>query len=158
MSHQPVMKEHHNGYRTWTLNGQLHREDGPAVEWADGTRQWWIDGQELTEEEFISRTQGNTSKDDQPVMKEYTDGTRMWCLPDGRPHREDGPAVERASGTRMWFLNGQQHREDGPAVEFASGTREWWVFDQELTEEEFNNYRFQVWVEQGRLIGQEENS
>jgi hypothetical protein len=31
----------------WTLNGQLHREDGPAVEWKNGhhgRQQWYING------------------------------------------------------------------------------------------------------------------
>ena len=23
-------------------NGQRHREDGPAIEWADGTVEWWL--------------------------------------------------------------------------------------------------------------------
>ena len=25
-------------------SGQPHRLDGPAVEWADGTREWWVEG------------------------------------------------------------------------------------------------------------------
>ena len=25
-------------------NGNLHREDGPAAVWRDGSAQWWIDG------------------------------------------------------------------------------------------------------------------
>ena len=25
-------------------NGKLHRVDGPAVEWANGTREWWLNG------------------------------------------------------------------------------------------------------------------
>jgi hypothetical protein len=33
----------------------------------------------------------------------------------GRRHREDGPAIECASGRREWWLNGQLQREDGPA-------------------------------------------
>jgi len=24
--------------------GELHRVDGPAVEYADGSREWWLDG------------------------------------------------------------------------------------------------------------------
>ena len=27
------------------LNDQLHRIDGPAVEWANGTRMWYLNGQ-----------------------------------------------------------------------------------------------------------------
>jgi len=27
----------------------LHREDGPAVEWINGTKQWWLNGKQLQE-------------------------------------------------------------------------------------------------------------
>lgn len=26
------------------LNGKRHREDGPAIEWSDGTYEYWING------------------------------------------------------------------------------------------------------------------
>ena len=42
-------------------------------------------------------------------------------------HRENGPAVERASGIKEWWLNGQRHREDGPAAEYSDGGKEWWL-------------------------------
>ncbi len=35
--------------------GQLHREDGTAIEWANGTKSWYINGKELSEEEFNNR-------------------------------------------------------------------------------------------------------
>jgi hypothetical protein len=41
-----------DGMKEWWVNGQLHREDGPAIEYADGTKKWYLDGEELTEEEF----------------------------------------------------------------------------------------------------------
>ena len=48
-----------NGDTLWfTAEGQLHRTDGPAIERADGARRWWVDNQELTEEEFHSRFPG----------------------------------------------------------------------------------------------------
>ncbi len=46
---------------------------------------------------------------------------------DGLFHREDGPAVIHANGTKEWYINGNRHREDGPAVIHAIGTKEWWV-------------------------------
>jgi len=46
-----------NGDRWWYLNGELHREDGPAVEWASGTRKWYLNGTQLTEAEFNARHQ-----------------------------------------------------------------------------------------------------
>ena len=26
----------------WLINDELHREDGPAVEFQDGDKQWWL--------------------------------------------------------------------------------------------------------------------
>jgi len=39
-----------------------HREDGPAIEHADGYKSWWINGTKLTEEEFNNRYSSCTSK------------------------------------------------------------------------------------------------
>ena len=44
--------EYRDGTKEWWLNGNLHREDGPAVEWGNGYKEWWIDGEQITEEEF----------------------------------------------------------------------------------------------------------
>ena len=57
---------------------------------------------------------------------EYADGTKVWYV-NGQYHRTDGPAFEYAHGTKEWWVNGQCHRTDGPAVEYADGTKEWWV-------------------------------
>ena len=35
----------------WYLDGKLHREDGPAIENIDGTKEWYINGTQLTEQE-----------------------------------------------------------------------------------------------------------
>ena len=44
------------GGNFWYLNGKLHREDGPAVEWAiDGYKRWYLNDEELTESEFNKR-------------------------------------------------------------------------------------------------------
>ena len=34
----------------------LHREDGPAVEWSDGDKAWYLNGVKYTEEEFKMKT------------------------------------------------------------------------------------------------------
>lgn len=36
----------------WFLNKRKHREDGPAVECANGSEEWWINGIEYIEEDF----------------------------------------------------------------------------------------------------------
>lgn len=33
-----------NGTSAWFRNGLRHREDGPAVIWADGSRYWYLNG------------------------------------------------------------------------------------------------------------------
>ena len=38
--------------KSWYLNGKLHRIDGPAFESADGDKYWYLNGVEYTEEEF----------------------------------------------------------------------------------------------------------
>ena len=58
---------------------------------------------------------------------------------DKRLHREGGPAIEWADGSKFWYLNGKAHRVDGPAVEFPNGTKYWGLNGQEHTEEDFNN-------------------
>ena len=44
-----------NGYKSWYINDKLHREDGPAIEYADGYKAWWINGKRLTDAEFNAR-------------------------------------------------------------------------------------------------------
>jgi len=45
-----------NGNKAWYINGDRHRIDGPAVEWTNGYKEWWINGIKFTEEEFKRRT------------------------------------------------------------------------------------------------------
>jgi hypothetical protein len=61
---------------------------------------------------------------------EYADKSTYWRKLNGKLHREDGPAIEKANGSKSWWLNGELHREDGPAVEDADGTKEWWLNDK----------------------------
>jgi hypothetical protein len=69
---------------------------------------------------------------------EYASGSRAWWV-DGKLHRLDNPAVEWANGSNLWYVEGKLHRLNGPAVELAVGSRAWWVEGEELTEEQFND-------------------
>ena len=42
-----------NGTTMWYQHNKKHRADGPAVEWADGGEEWWINGNELSVDEFV---------------------------------------------------------------------------------------------------------
>ena len=48
--------EYADGAKAWYLNGKLHREDGPAVEWAGGDKEWYLHGKLVdckNNEEFL---------------------------------------------------------------------------------------------------------
>ena len=120
--------------KEWFLNGKRHREDGPAVERADGSKAWFLNGKYHREDgpavESATRRKewylnGKRHREDGPAI-EYVDGTKEWYL-NGELHREDGPAVEFTDGTKHWFLNGKRHREDGPAVEGPGDRKEWFL-------------------------------
>jgi hypothetical protein len=41
-----------NGDKSWWINGKRHREDGPAVEYGVGYQNWYLNGIKYSEEEF----------------------------------------------------------------------------------------------------------
>ena len=87
-----------NGTTRWFKNAEctiLHKEDGPAVIWADGEESWWFDGE-------IHCPNG-------PAVV-YADGTKEWRQ-HGQVHRVDGPAIEWCNGTVEWWINGMQLTE-----------------------------------------------
>ena len=92
------------------MNDVLHREDGPAVETLNGTKEWWVNGKR--------------HREDGPAI-ERSDGTKEWRH-HGLLHRIDGPAIERSDGTKEWWVNEKLHRGDGPAIEYANGTSAWY--------------------------------
>ena len=44
--------EYQNGAKFWVQNNLLHRTDGPAVMYANGELQWWIHGEHMSEDKF----------------------------------------------------------------------------------------------------------
>ena len=106
---------HSNGnvdFKQWSLNGELHRIDGPAkITWSIyggflEKEMWFIHGEE-------QKTCAWTwYRDDCPAGK-------YWTL-DGVPHRIDGPASQNWDEdgnlkSEVWYQSGVPHRIDGPA-------------------------------------------
>jgi hypothetical protein len=48
-----------HGTKYWILNDKLHCEHGPAVEWANGNKFWYLNGKELTETDWRKQIQKN---------------------------------------------------------------------------------------------------
>ena len=44
--------EYANGNKYWYLNGKYHREDGPAIEYADGDKYWYLNGKRYSESDY----------------------------------------------------------------------------------------------------------
>jgi hypothetical protein len=81
--------------RWYNEAGQRHREDGPAIEHVNGTKEWFKNDQ--------------LHREDGPAI-EYANGSKVWFIND-KQHREDGPAVEHADGTKYWFINDKRLTE-----------------------------------------------
>ncbi len=122
-----------DGSICYIKNGMRHREDGPAAEYAKGSKLWHkgsrFDREGGPEEEMEDGGRhwyinGKEHREDGPAI-EY-DGGKEWFI-NGKRHRKGGPAIERADGHKEWYKNDKLHREDGPAVEYADGRKEWWV-------------------------------
>ena len=54
-----------NGSKHWYLNGKLHREDGPAIEYPNGDKRWYLNGK--------------LHREDGPAV-EYANGNKYWYL------------------------------------------------------------------------------
>jgi hypothetical protein len=46
----PAVEFANGGSKWWYQNGKLHREDGPAVEFVDGRVDYWINGEFIRQE------------------------------------------------------------------------------------------------------------
>lgn len=101
------------------VNGLLHCEDGPAIEYVNGTRKWYRNG-------LLHR-------EDAPAIEYWDDISKEWWV-NGIQHREDGPAVIHANipsytcGRKIWMLHGKMYRkDDGPVMEWSDGRKLWYV-------------------------------
>ena len=74
----------------------LTRDDGPAIEYADGSKEWWINGDQ--------------HREDGPAC-EYVNGSKEWWV-NGELHRPDGPAIEYANGFKGWYIDGEYLSEE----------------------------------------------
>jgi len=84
------------GNRYYNDQFQLHRLDGPAVDYANGTKAWWKNGK-------LHRLDG-------PAV-ERANGTKAWWK-NGKLHRLDGPAIERSNGDKSWYINGDSYTQN----------------------------------------------
>jgi len=137
--------EWEGGAVEWYQNGIRHCASGPAVEYAGGYREWWLHGTQYTQD--AHHQQVNTTEylplpgpvsNAPQVMINPVTGTRRYFNQHNLLHRTDGPAIVWDNGSKEWYQNGLRHREDGPAVVWSSGSKEWWLNGAAYTEKEFH--------------------
>ena len=63
---------------------------------------------------------------DESIYITDAEGNKIWKNSNGQRHRVDGPAIERANGSKFWYFKGMRHRVDGPAIEYADGEKRWY--------------------------------
>jgi hypothetical protein len=88
----------------YTRRGRFHRIDGPAIEWKNGSEEYYLSGKRHREDDYAV-----LMKDDAGNVR-YTQWWRF-----GKLHRTDGPAIILADGSEEWYLDGIRHRVGGPA-------------------------------------------
>ena len=62
--------EYSDGEKRWYRNDKLHREDGPAVEMPDGTKEWYLNEYFYTESEYNDEINKSTIIDDLRILAE----------------------------------------------------------------------------------------
>jgi len=77
-------------------DGRLHRLDGPAIEYANGHKEWLVNDER--------------HRLDGPAV-ESAGGDRYWYEND-KMHRLDGPAIQYANGRKSWYIYGIEYSEE----------------------------------------------
>ena len=86
-------------HQEWWIHGLRHRDNGPAVEYSDGSQEYWLYGMKhrVNKPAIILKDQGFN-------VGFYT--TEYWFY--GRLHREEGPAVLKSDGSQEFWIHGKR--------------------------------------------------
>jgi hypothetical protein len=76
-----------------SIFGKLNSiEDKPAIIWANGIKEWYINGNRHRE-------------NDKPAIIE-ANGDKWWYINNKRHRENDQPAIIEANGDKWWYING----------------------------------------------------
>lgn len=146
----PAIISKNGDVKEWYQNGKRTRLDGPAVIRIDRSdfynpiedRQWWIDGKQMSEEEFLQHI-------DKPI-KEEKKKENGWSRLNRLAREKDWfKAVDDGLST-IYYKRGtkEYHRLDGPAIiKYGNALQvdycEWWIDGQLIpvkSQKEFDIY------------------
>lgn len=121
MAESPDHYKLEDGSERWEVDHKLHRDDGPALLFPDGTQTWY--------------RHGVIHRDDDLPAHECKNGDKAWYK-DGLLHREGKPAIEYADGRTEWWLQGRK-LSDAETVEYRQALiREQWRQEADRVVEE----------------------
>ncbi len=80
------------GNKTWWKDNQVHRINGPAIEYTNGDKHWYLNDKR--------------HREDGPAIQ-CMDGFQAWYYK-GLLHRAIGPAIIFSNGFKQYWLNGNQ--------------------------------------------------
>jgi uncharacterized protein YlzI (FlbEa/FlbD family) len=126
--------EESDGYKEWYQNGFLHRLDGPAIEYSNGTKSYFINGKRFDSQESwqeeVDKINEKNSKGSNKMKYYDSDGK----IVDHHSYDDDIPIpydftgiAEWENGDKFWFKTGNLHREDGPACEYPNGAKKYYI-------------------------------
>jgi hypothetical protein len=68
----PQMIETDAGDKVWfTHSSRIHRIDGPAIEYVDGRKSWYLDNDKLTLDEWLTKNHGLTEEEKVMMKLQY---------------------------------------------------------------------------------------
>lgn len=102
---------HPNGSINRFLNGNLHHETLPALDYYDGTKEWFHHGK-------MHRIDGPA---------QITPDSQSWWY-NGKLHRTDGPAAIYNDGWQGWYLHGEQIQDPEEFRKILGMTKEQLTF------------------------------
>ena len=80
----------------------IHRNDGPAIEYSSGSKEWWVDGV--------------MHREDGPAVILVTKPRKEWWI-NGNLHRDDGPAIEYGTNSYgypehcAYYIDGERYTD-----------------------------------------------
>lgn len=135
MANLPILNKERS--LCWYKNDKLHREDGPAVIYENGSQEWYFNGELHRDNDApiqnvtILPSPGSNrqalpnsiyvNNDDLIQTSKVRKQTYNTSLSSDLKESillNDNPAVIHMDGYKAWYKNGKLHRECGPAVMF----------------------------------------
>jgi hypothetical protein len=110
----PNIMQEWRSKKEWRVKGKLHRLEGPAIIWANGTQEWWVHNKKhrIDGPAFIA-----------------ADGTQAWWV-NGLLHKLDGPAIILANGNQHWYINGKEITRE--VNDWMEKQKVKWPWDEEI--------------------------